>query len=431
MAVRKPGLAPGLIFFSPNNGLAPDGLLIMDDAGRPVSIRPGTKGNHTTNLAVASYLGQPVLTWWEGTVENGGNGSGELVAVDSSYREILRVGAGAGHPADLHELLITPAGTLLAFSGSAMTFDAPAGATPFPWQIWDDVILETDLASGAVLFEWHTRDHIDVDEAITPPPTSGKVAYDDVHLNSIEVDSDGNLLVSARNTSAVYKIDRQTGVILWRLGGKRSDFTFGDGAAFSWQHDARRQPDGNLRIFDDGTAPAHSREIVIRLDEARKTVTLVRAYDHPRGLRAESQGSGRLLPNGNMFVGWGSTPYLSEFGPDGTLLLDVSFPDAVQSYRSIRAPWVGRPATRPDLVVETSPDGSQVAYASWNGATEVASWGDCSRAMRMPASTPAGRSWADFETTLAISGSSRYVAARALDASGRTLATLVAVRSGA
>ena len=138
--------------------------------------------------------------------------------------------------------------------------------------------------------------------------------YDDVHANAIELDRDGHLLVSARNTSAIYKVDRSTGDILWRLGGKKSDFKMGAGATFGLQHDPRRQADGTLTVFDDGTA-GPSRGIVLNVDEVAMTATLVKEYPHPHGKFAMSQGNVQILPNGNVFVGWGSTGTASEFTP--------------------------------------------------------------------------------------------------------------------
>jgi hypothetical protein len=152
-----------------------------------------------------------------------------------------------------------------------------------------------------------------------------------------------------------------------------------------------------------------------------KTATLIRAYDHPHALNAQSQGSARYLPNGNMFVGWGSTPYLSEFSHDGTLLFDASFPDAVQSYRSLRTPWVGRPTARPALVVDATPEGTPAAYVSWNGATEVETWellaGDT--AATLTAVSRTARS--GFETVIPMETPARFIAARALDAAGAFL----------
>lgn len=450
MAVAAPlgAVAPGLVFITPNNGLAPDGLLIADNAGRPIWIRPDT-GSNAANFRPAAYRGKPVLTWWEGSV-NGGFGSGQLVIVDDTYTELLRFGAGAGRKADIHEFQITPQNTALILTDTGVSL--PAGGSPPPWQNWDCIVEEVDIATGAVLFEWHSADHIPVEEAVIPPPSAtsspaapstafpaptsaatkatpvGSAAaavlvYDSVHVNSIERDTDGNLLVSARNTSTVYNVDRTTGEIRWRLGGKHSDFKMGAGTTFALQHDARRQADGTITIFDDGNAPGKSRAIILDVDEAAMTATLVRSYGHPHDKLAMSQGNMQVLPNGNVFVGWGSTGYASEFSADGQLLFDADFSGSIQSYRCFRFPWSGRPAGQPVLAVDPVSNGTVSAYASWNGATEVATWevlggadsGSLASLGRFPRT--------DFETTLSVKPAGSLLAVHALDANGVALGT--------
>jgi hypothetical protein len=264
---------------------------------------------------------------------------------------------------------------------------------------------------------------------VATAPTGPNDIYDYVHANSIDVDADGNLIVSARNTSAVYKIDRGSGRIIWRLGGRRSDFTMGPGASFALQHDARRQPDGTLTIFDDGEAPGSSRGIVLRLDETAMTATLIREYPQPQRRLATSQGNLQLLPNGHVFVGWGSLPRFSEFDADGTLLYDASF-SATQSYRDFRSTWVGLPLELPAMAVDRQ-GGAYTVYASWNGATEVATWevlAGRSDASLLPVVT-ARRT--GFETVMGVPPVPGLLAVRARDASGAILGTSASVAAPA
>jgi len=135
--------------------------------------------------------------------------------------------------------------------------------------------------------------------------------YDYFHINAVNLDSDGNLLISGRHTWTVYKIDRATGAMLWRLGGKSSDFTLGPGAQFAWQHDPLPAGDGTIRLFDnEGNGStrvlSHSRVIWLHLDSGVKTATLIKEIPHPLGLSAASQGNAQGLDNGNTFVGWGA-----------------------------------------------------------------------------------------------------------------------------
>ena len=428
VAVQSDGVEPGLIFFTPGNGAGHDGPTIVDEDGEPVWVRPGT-GLASANFAVGRYQGQPVLSWWEGTL-NGGNGKGEYVLVDNAYREILRVGAQNGYDTDLHEFQITPDGTALLLAGNLHVGPNANGRTNLPWSVVDNVVQEVDLRTGRLLFEWHTADHIDPDESFATPPTKATDLHDYVHANSIDVDTDGNLLISARNTSAVYKVDRNTGRILWRLGGKRSDFQMGLGAAFGWQHDARRRADGTITLFDDEAAPGVSRAIALTVDESARAAALVHAFTRPVALLATSQGSMQVLPNGNAFVGWGSQPYFTEFAPDGEVVFDATFAAGGQSYRTFRNAWVGRPAAPPSASVDLSEAEGTVVYASWNGATEVASWQILGGAAAARLAVLATAPRLGFETAIRLPARPAVIAARALDASGATLGTSPAISVG-
>ena len=428
------GRAPDVtqyVFITPNGTSGQGGSMIADSRGRPVWFRPWS-GTTAANLRVQQYQGSPVLTWWEGTVSSAGVGHGEYVLLDGAYRELRRVKAGHGYQGDLHEFLITPAGTALLTAYQPVPADLSALGGPSQGVILDSIVQEVDVASGNVVFEWHSRDHVALDESHASASTlSAAQPFDYFHVNSIDVDADGNLLVSARNTWAVYKLNRQTGAVIWRLGGKRSDFAMGAGTQFAWQHDARRHADGTITLFDDGAAPqveAQSRGIVLVLDEAAMTAKLVKQQTHPGGLLAGSQGNLQLLPDGDVFIGWGAQHFFSEFDKSGRLVFDGSLPAGVTSYRSFRFPWAGLPAERPSLVTAPASGDARTLYASWNGATDVTRWQvlagiDPDRLRPIGSTTKAG-----FETAIAVRTSQPYVAVRAVDRSGRELATSPAVK---
>ena len=452
LLIRTPAVAtaPGHLLLTPNNGDAADGPTIYEDSGELVWMHADA-GVHATNLQVVEYRGAPALCWWEGNV-NGGIGDGEYVFVDAAYEEIARIRTEGGG-ADLHEFRVTPEGTALYFvdrpaaAPAGSVFPAPSAgstspaaspgtaspgtASPSPPQVLDCAVVEIDLATGERLFEWHSVDHIAVDETYIDPPGAGSAAYDYVHLNSIDVDADGTLLVSARNTCAVYKIDRTTREIVWRLGGRRSDFAIGERADFGWQHDVRRQADGTLTIFDDRKPPELGRGLVLELDEGARTATFVRSYERPEGLEVTSQGNMEVLPNGNVLVGWGSQPVVTEFASDGTIVFEASLPAGKQSYRDVRAEWSGQPSELPALALDplvtvTATQRRINAYASWNGATGVQAWRLLAGASPDVMATVAETSRTGFETVITEvvpAGSAAYVAVEALDASGRVLGT--------
>jgi hypothetical protein len=227
ISVTTPGLlaGPGLVCLTPAAG---PGALLVDNSGAAVWIHPTPSGKREYNLRAGSYKGKPVLTWWEGTLAPG-IGFGEYVLVDESYREVARVRAGNGlEGGDLHEFITTPEGTGLfsAYDTRSTTPSSPGTA-----QVLDSIVQEVDIATGRLLFEWRASDHVSLDESYVQPPIGQPFDY--FHINSIDVEPDGNLLISARNTCALYKIDRRSGEVIWRLGGKRSDYTMGPGTEFS------------------------------------------------------------------------------------------------------------------------------------------------------------------------------------------------------
>jgi hypothetical protein len=401
------GTGPGYVFIAPKKNVAQAGPMIVDNHGRLVWFRPlNTRG--VTDFRVQALNGRPVLTWWRGRPIHG-KGDGNYAIVDESYRTVARVRPGNGLVGDIHEFLLTPRGSaLMTIFHRVRQGDRP---------IFEGAVQEVDLATGRVLFEWHSLGHVALDESYERPPKKRSLPYDYFHVNSVDVDTDGNLLVSARNTHAVYKLDRRTGRILWRLGGKRSDFAMGPGTRFAWQHDARRRPDGTLTLFDNEAAPQVGREsrgLVLRLDLRRMRATLVRELVHRPRLLAATQGNMQLLPDGHYFVGWGARPYFTEYAADGRrVLFDARFGYRADSYRAYRFLWTGRPRGRPAIAVS---DGR--AYVSWNGATEVVRWqlvADGRPAESMPTT--------GFESAIPVPPAASRVAVRAIAPDGTVLGT--------
>jgi Arylsulfotransferase (ASST) len=245
------------------------------------------------------------------------------------------------------------------------------------------------------------------------------------------VDYDGNLLLCARNTCSVYKVERKSGEVSWRLGGKKSDFEMGQGTRFAFQHDARHQRDGTITIFDNGAHPKvheESRGIVVELDEQKMSAKLVREYTSPKKRLSTSQGNMQLLPNSNILIGWGSGPFVSEFSHEGELLFEARFPPDGESYRAFRFPWSGHPTDEPAVTVEQGPDDKLKLYASWNGATEVDVWevlaGPHPGRLEPVGSVP----WDGFETAMLVQTFDPYVAVRAKDRLDQPLGTSTPVK---
>jgi hypothetical protein len=428
--------ASGYVFIAPEQGdVGQGGSLMIDNKGQVVWFRPlGSASARTMDFKVQTYKGEPVLTWIESfPVE-----LSECVIFDSSYHEIARFTPANGYTdGDHHEFLITAEDTALITTRDTVPRDLTSVGGSVDSVASEGIVQELDIETGKLLFEWHSLDHVGLDETNAKPGEDEDYSgIDYFHLNSIDVDHDNNLLISARRTSAVYKIDRNTGEIIWRLGGKNSDFEMQEGTRFDFQHDARRLPDGTISIFDNGAtvirnslpkAIEASRDIVLELDEQKMKATLVREYIHPDKLKADASGNAQVLENGNVFVGWGRALAVSEFSHDGTLLFDARLQPDNRSYRAFRFPWNGRPSDRPTAVAERTSEEEVNVCASWNGATEVASWealvGPNPGKLKSLGSIPRD----GFETAMVVRSTDPYVAARAKDRSGRVLGTSEAV----
>ena len=410
----------GYIFADAQNTIQP-GPMILDPAGRLVWFLP-LSHSAALNVQVQSYQGQSVLTFWQGYVMSPGVGVGTGMILDHSYRTIATVNAGNGYQTDLHEFQITPQGTALITAYAPVNADLRQVGGPRKGAVLDSIIQEVDIASGEVLWEWHAYGHVRLAASYVGKPT-GK-PYDFFHVNSVQQLPGGKLLVSARHTFAVYEIDKQTGRILWTLGGKHSTFRIGPGANFSWPHDARTQPDGTITLFDNGdgnyASESQSRALRIRLNLKTRRATLVRAYAHTPPLLSENEGNAQVLPNGNVFVGWGNSPYFTEFRPGGRQLFSVRLNAPLQSYRAFRFGWWGQPSTPPSIAV-TPTSGGATVYASWNGATNVAAWQVLAGPSPAALAPVARGQSTSFETALSTTNPGPYYAVQPLSSGGQVL----------
>jgi hypothetical protein len=327
---NAPGAGKGNIFVTPTSadGKYANGIAILSPDGRKtVWSQTLPAGLSAADFRKQTYHGRPVLTWWQG------KGLGGLaVGVDEIY------------DTDYHKAYRQATADLTSIGGPARQ------------QVIDGVVQEIDIATGAVLFQWDSSDHVPYAQSQQPLPASPDTPWDWFHINAVKVDGD-NLLLDSRNTWAAYEISRRDGRTLWQLGGKASSFTpVGEelntaGALVAWQHDPEPLGNGYYSFFDNESAGvantgsgavseyANSRVVVVKLDPARHKATLVRTDNQPAGLLATSQGNAQPEPGGQTFVGWGALPYLSEFDRHGAVVFGAKFPAGVNTYRAYRFDW--------------------------------------------------------------------------------------------
>jgi hypothetical protein len=424
--------AAGDIFLGPQQGPLQKGPMVIDPTGKLIWFKPLPKQDLATDVRVQTYQGRPVLTWWQGFL-SAGLGVGEDVINDTAYREIAVVKAANGLSADLHEFTITPQGTALITAYYPVYRDARSVHASRHQLVMDAIAQEIDIRTGLLLYQWDSLDHIPMSSSELPPPTSGNSEFDYFHINSVEPDRDGNLVISARNTWAAYKLDHRTGHVIWTLGGKRSSFKMGFNASFAFQHDVRVRANGDalISLFDDGAGPPtvhrHSRAIQLSLNLKKMTASWISGLNHSPQLLANFEGNYEQLPGGDGFVGWGEFSNFTEFNNRGKVVYEGHFVGPNSNYRAYRFPWYGFPGTAP--AVRATSGSSATVYVSWNGATQVASWRVLGGATPSTLAALAAAPKTNFETAIRIR-TAPYVAVQGLDSAGRVLGTSASVRSG-
>jgi len=425
----------GYIFAGPKyDGARPVGAavgpMIVDDRGRPVWFKNLPGGTRATDVREQIYNGKPAITYWQGgTGVNPGVGVGDNYILNQHYNVVRIVHGHGTQVADQHEFLLTPGHSAILVAYDPVRADASAEGGSANQLVLDCVVQEINLATSQVVFEWHSLDHVPLGDSYTTAPAAAPdTPWDYFHINSVKVDTDFNLLISGRHTSTVYKVDRHSGKVLWRLGGKRSSFTMGPGASFNWQHDVEAVRPNVYRLFDNEwnqipPAPVgtESRVLYIRIDTAAHTARKTHQIVYPgAGLLAGSQGNAQSLPNGNTFVGWGAADHISEFTSAQQMIFDAQFPVGYNTYRAYRQPWSGMPATSPFIRI-SSPGGQQQFDVMWNGATKVARWrvlgGPAADQLQMIGST----AWNGYDTAFRISNAPAFLRVVAIDASGNVL----------
>ncbi|KAL3305599.1 arylsulfotransferase [Colletotrichum asianum] len=356
-----------------------------------------------TNFQAARWRGRDVLFSFEGDHNPGyGHGHGHVTFLDQHYETIRELRAGNHKLVDKHEFNVVNEETgLIQIYQPVPRYLTPWGAEPEQQWIVNAIIQELDIATGKLLFEWSSLDHVTPDEAILPinPGQAGSgynssEAWDYFHINSVDKDATGNYLISARDACSVHKINGTDGSIIWRLAGTNSSFDLGEGVDFCFQHHARWLSQDSdeevLSLYDNSahgtehgggkevhTAPTSSGKI-IRVNTRTWKAELVQGFYPPNDLLSKSQGSTQILSGGNALVNWGSSGAVTEFKADGTLIFHAYMDSgdlgvAVENYRAFRFNWTGLPSEEPAIVALENKDGTAV-YVSWNGDTETETW---------------------------------------------------------
>jgi EmrB/QacA subfamily drug resistance transporter len=407
------------------------GPLMLDSSLQPVWFQPVSRNEVANDLHEQRYEGKPVLTWWQGKVTATGLiDSGEDLVVNQHYQTVARITGRDGWVITLHEMTIRGHYAYVTVNRNVQR-DLSAEGGVDNGVVVDSGVQVYDLRTGRLVATWDALKHITPRQSRVQPPTNG-FPWDAYHINSISLQPHDEMLVSMRNTSAVYLVSMRTGRVIWTLGGKASDFTIPAADRFSWQHDAQLHPGNVLTMFDDHccditgagvylAASGPSRGLELKLHPSTHTVTTMAQYSHGVTFHSQYMGNVERLANGDTFVGWGEVPFLSEFNKKGAVIFDGAFPAPDMSYRAYLQKWVGEPLTRPSVALRHAGSGLEV-YVSWNGATQVKRW----RVRSISGRSLATATRTGFETKIPLRASAGRVTVQALDGAGAVIGTSAA-----
>lgn len=342
----------GDLFISPTHFISGDGYnLIINNAGETVYYNKITDGVPVDFKVLPNgRLSYGSMYEFHSFV---GGGPTTFNILDSTYTIVDTYQMGNGYTADSHEFQLLPNGHALMLSYDVQPVDMSMlveGGHPGAL-VAGTVIQELDQDKN-VIFQWRSWDYLNLTDSYNDLTLS---VFDAVHINSLELDSDNHLLVSTMAFAEITKINRQTGEIIWRMGGKNNEFTFINESQehapiyFMFQHDVRRIANGNITLFDggDATRRAWSRVVEYQLDEVNKTATKVWDYRHSPDIFTPTMGSCQRLPNGNTLIGWGMAsmtgkPAVTEVDAAGNVVYELKFKQLLQaSYRAMRFTWDG------------------------------------------------------------------------------------------
>ena len=346
-------------------------------------------------IHVCNYKNADHLCFFQGR-QMVGYARGHGVIMNKHYQIVQSIEpVGSSVSADLHEFNLLPNGkSALMTIYHPRAYDLTAyGIVNGLGYIQDSVFQEVDVDTGELIFEWRSLDHIDPTEGYVDPASteiSGDgmkdTPWDYFHINSIDKNTDGDYLISARHVSCIYKISGKDGHVIWRLHGAKSDFDL-ENFGFSSQHDARWHFENSthtiLSLFDNASngynqTEAFSTSMIVQIDHNKRTARLLQDYTAPHnkgGLLSKSQGNTQVLPDGHVITGWGSHAYLTEHLANGTcVFFGWTAITGTMVYRVYKANWTADPLTAPNIWSFSKSRKSTVFYASWNGATKVTHW---------------------------------------------------------
>lgn len=342
--------AEGYIYASPWLEENPYSI-IFDNSGSPVWYARREKGDRRWDFKVQENGLITMLTR---------AGEQRFLSYDQNFQLVHEYKAAAGYTTDEHEFIILENGHYFLIGYRTVTVDMSQYVEDALSEVQvKETTLQEFTADHQLILNWSALENLKDGLAVAHEYHRKSTAFSFPHMNAIDIDEDGHILLSSRNLDEITKINRQTGDIIWRLGGEHNQFTFVNDPmnGFNWQHDIRSLGDGYYSLFDNGREhnPSTSRAVIYELDTENKTATLTWEHRNPPGTDVSLfMGNFQKLPNGNAFINWGMRyrPKATEVTPDGNIVYEMNFANKVAAYRTHRFPWRGK-VEAPYLIVDS------------------------------------------------------------------------------
>lgn len=256
-----------------------------------------------------------------------------------------------GADTDYHDIRLLPDGGYILQAYDSIYVDMGSLVENGQWANIIFLRIQEFNQNDSLVFEWSSWDYLDISDYTNLNLTSNYISW--MHGNSIEIDnSDNNLILSNRTSSEIIKIDRNTGQIIWVLGGPNNQFSFLNDSlnGFSMQHDVRILSNGNLTLFDNGNhrEPPVSRVSEYLLDITNMTAELIWEFTHPNGYYGLAMGSAQRLPNQNTLINWGIITQtgnvdlgaiITEVDYNKNIVLEIVYPFNHNNYRVSKNNW--------------------------------------------------------------------------------------------
>ncbi len=342
--------APGRIFISNWGGTSY--MMIMENNGTPYFYKRFPGSNQTRDFKI-----QPTGTLTRRVYEN----LNCFVEMDSQFVNIDTFRCKNGYGTDEHEIQMTQNGHsfLIALDYRTVNMSQIVPGGQVNATVIGNHVQELD-ENHNVVFEFNTWNNFHIADAVHENLTANTIDY--IHMNSIAIDYDSNIVISSRHLSEVTKINRRTGQIMWRLGGAHNQFSFpNDTYRISYQHDARPVPGmpNHYTVFDNGNfhSPSFSRVVEYRVDTVNMTATKVWEYRRSPDYYTGWMGNAQRLPNGNTFIDWADNglPKAYEVTSLKEKVYEANFVQSMPCYRAYRFEWESV-SKAPYLVAESYTD---------------------------------------------------------------------------